>query len=38
MRYAGYIRDDVNNGEGVGLTFFTQYCPHHCKGCQNPET
>jgi len=38
MRYAGYIRDDVNNGEGIGLTFFTQYCPHHCKGCQNPET
>lgn len=38
MRYAGLIKDDINNGEGVGLTFFTQGCPHHCKGCQNPET
>lgn len=38
MRYAGLIKDDVNNGLGVGLTLFTQGCPHHCKGCQNPET
>lgn len=38
MRYSGIIKDDVNNGEGIGLTFFTQGCPHHCKGCQNPET
>jgi len=38
MRYAGLIKDDVNNGDGVGLTLFTQFCPHHCRGCQNPET
>ena len=38
MRYAGLIKDDFNNGTGIGLTLFTQYCPHHCKGCQNPET
>ena len=38
MKYSGIIKDDVNNGEGIGLTFFTQGCPHHCKGCQNPET
>jgi len=38
MRYSGLIKDDVNNGEGIGLTLFTQGCPHHCKGCQNPET
>lgn len=38
MRYAGLIKDDINNGAGVGLTLFTQGCPHHCKGCQNPET
>lgn len=38
MRYAGLIKDDFNNGKGIGLTLFTQYCPHHCKGCQNPET
>ena len=38
FRYAGIIKDDINNGEGVGLTLFTQYCTHHCKGCHNPET
>lgn len=38
MRYAGIIKDDINNGRGVGLTLFTQGCPHHCKGCHNPET
>lgn len=38
MRYAGLIKDDINNGKGIGLTLFTQGCPHHCKGCQNPET
>ena len=38
MRYAGLIKDDVNNGAGIGLTLFTQYCPHRCPGCHNPET
>lgn len=38
LRYAGVIYDDIANGIGIGATFFTQYCPHHCKGCQNPET
>lgn len=23
---------------GVSVTLFTQGCPHHCKGCHNPET
>ena len=38
MRYAGIIKDDINNGRGIGLTLFTQGCTHHCPHCQNPET
>lgn len=37
-RYAGITFDDVVNGEGLGAVFFTQYCPHHCEQCHNPET
>lgn len=37
-RYAGVAFDDVVNGEGLGAVFFTQYCPHHCEQCHNPET
>ena len=38
MRYASIIKNDVSNGEGVCVSFFVQGCPHHCKGCFNPET
>lgn len=38
MRYAGLIKNDVANGRGVCVTLFLQGCPHHCKGCFNPET
>lgn len=38
LRYAGIEFDDVANGEGLGAVFFTQYCPHHCPHCQNPQT
>lgn len=38
MKYAGIIENDVVNGEGVCVSFFTQGCPHRCKGCFNPET
>ena len=37
-RYAGIIENDVVNGEGVCVSFFTQGCPHACSGCFNPET
>ena len=37
-RYAGIEYDDVANGRGMGAVFFTQYCPHHCYNCQNPQT
>ena len=38
FRYAGINKNDVVNGEGVCVSFFTQGCPHHCPGCFNPET
>ena len=38
MRYAGLIENDVVNGEGVCVSFFTQGCHRHCLGCFNPET
>jgi len=37
-RYAGLIKNDFTNGEGTCVSFWVQGCPHHCKGCQNPET
>lgn len=37
-RYAGMMENDVVNGEGVCVSFWTQGCPHHCPDCHNPET
>lgn len=38
MRYAEIIKDDMVNGEGICVSFWTQGCPHHCPGCHNPHT
>ena len=38
MKYSGLIRNDLAAAPGVSITFFTQGCPHRCKGCHNPET
>ena len=38
MRYAGIIENDIVNGEGICLSYWTQGCPHKCDGCHNPET
>ena len=38
QKYAGLMTNDFANGEGVCVSFWTQGCPHHCEGCQNPET
>lgn len=38
VRYANINKNDLINGEGVSVSFWTQGCPHHCKGCHNPET
>jgi len=38
MRYAGLMKNDIVDGEGVCVSFWTQGCPFHCKNCHNPET
>lgn len=38
MRYATIKENDIVDGEGVCVSFWTQGCPHKCKGCHNPET
>lgn len=38
VRYAGLIENDIVDGKGFSVSFWTQYCPHKCKGCHNPET
>lgn len=38
MKIAGITSDSIVDGPGIRLSVFTQGCPHHCKGCHNPET
>ena len=38
MRYSGLILNDIAAAPGLCVSFFTQGCPHRCKGCHNPET
>lgn len=39
IRVSGPIeRDNIVNGEGLRAVLWTQSCPIHCMGCQNPET
>ena len=38
MKYAGLIKNDMCAAPGVSVSFFTQGCPHRCKGCHNPNT
>ena len=35
---AGIAGDSIVDGPGIRTTYFAQGCPHHCEGCQNPET
>ena len=35
---AGIVEDSIVDGPGIRTTVFCQGCPHHCEGCQNPET
>ena len=38
MKYSGLILNDTAAAPGLCVSFFTQGCPHRCKGCHNPET
>lgn len=38
MRLLDYYPDSITNGVGIRQVFFTAGCPHHCKGCQNPQS
>lgn len=38
IRISGIVNDSIVDGWGLRLTVFVQGCPHHCKGCHNPQT
>ena len=38
MRVLGYIPNSIVDGVGIRQVFFLSGCPHHCKGCHNPES
>lgn len=38
IKYAQIRKMDISNGEGIGVSLFTQGCTFHCKNCFNQET
>lgn len=39
VRVSGPLEhDNIVNGDGLRAVLWTQGCPNHCPGCQNPET
>ena len=37
MRVLGYLPNSIVDGTGIRQVFFLSGCPHHSKGCQNPQ-
>lgn len=38
MNYLKIDKNDYVNGKGLCVSLFVAGCPHHCKGCFNPES
>ncbi|MBQ9110407.1 MAG: anaerobic ribonucleoside-triphosphate reductase activating protein [Oscillospiraceae bacterium] len=38
LQLSGTANDSIVDGPGIRFTIFVQGCPHHCRGCQNPQT
>ena len=38
MNYMTIFPCDATNGPGIRVSLFVSGCPHHCKGCFNPES
>ena len=38
LRVNGIVQESIVDGPGLRYVVFTQGCPHHCKGCHNPQT
>lgn len=38
MQILGYLPNSIVDGSGIRQVFFLSGCPHHCKGCHNPQS
>lgn len=38
MQYAGLMKNDITDGNGICVSFWFQGCAFHCKNCHNPQT